>query len=190
MDSEGSLCIYKQSTETFEWGLQHHPIDEKDWVYQWVVIDPRQKKTYEQADEMLSHSKVLEIKIQSFEQKYDIRDYADELFAFANQRKAVILMHPHYISQMSLFADKYPDMKLLIAYLASKEHVDAIANAKHGNIDTDTSGGASARNNIVEYAVSRVGSQKILFGTDTYCDALEYPRRSLWSERRGLLLQA
>jgi predicted TIM-barrel fold metal-dependent hydrolase len=157
----------------------HKLIDEKDWVYQWVVIDPRQKETYEQAEKMLSHPKVLGIKIQSFEQKYDIREYADELFSFANQHKTVILMHPHYISQMPQFADQYPDMKLIIAHLASKEHVDAVANAKHGNIYTDTSGGASSRNHIVEYAVSRIGSQKILFGTDTYSFAFQFGRIAL-----------
>ena len=157
----------------------HRLINEKDWVYQWVVIDPRQKETYAQADKMLSHPKVLGIKIQSFEQKYDIREYADELFRFANERGAVILMHPHYISHMPSFADKYPDMKLIIAHLASKEHVDAIVSAKHGNIYTDTSGGASARNNILEYAVDRVGSQKILFGTDTYSFAFQFGRIAL-----------
>ena len=25
----------------------HRLIGEKDWIYQWVVVDPRQKKTYE-----------------------------------------------------------------------------------------------------------------------------------------------
>jgi predicted TIM-barrel fold metal-dependent hydrolase len=88
-------------------------------------------------------------------------------------------MHPHFISQMPAFADQYPDMKLIIAHVASKEHVDAIANAKHGNIYTDTSGGASARNNIIEYAVSRVGSEKILFGTDTYSFAFQFGRIAL-----------
>ena len=157
----------------------HKLIDEKDWVYQWVVIDPRQKETYAQAERMLAHPKVLGIKLQSLEQKYDIREYADEIFAFANKHKAVVLMHPHHISYMPSFADKYPDMKLIIAHVASKEHVDAIANAKHGNIYTDTSGGASARNNIIEYAVKRVGSEKILFGTDTYSFAFQFGRIAL-----------
>jgi predicted TIM-barrel fold metal-dependent hydrolase len=148
-------------------------------LYQWVVIDPRQKETYAQAEKMLSHPKVLGIKIQSFEQKYDIREYADELFAFVNAHKSVLLMHPHYISQMPQFADKYPDMKLIIAHVASKDHVDAIASAKYGNIYTDTSGGASSRNNIIEYAVNRIGSEKILFGTDTYSFAFQFGRIAL-----------
>lgn len=166
-------CVFEENL------YLHKLIDEKDWIYQWVVIDPRQKKTYEQAEKMLSHPKVLGIKIQSFEQKYDIREYADALFSFANEHKTVVLMHPHYISQMPSFVDHYPDMKLIIAHIASKEHVDAIASAKHGNVYTDTSGGASARNNIIEYAVSRVGSEKILFGTDTYSFAFQFGRIAL-----------
>ena len=77
---------------------------------------------------------------------------------------------------MPALADKYPDMKLIIAHLGSKEHVDAVANARHGNIYTDTSGGASNLNNILEYAVKRVGSEKILFGTDTYAFPFQFGR--------------
>ena len=41
-------------------------------------------------------------------------------------------------------------------------------NAKHRNIYTDTSGMASLKNKLIEYAVSQIGSDRILFGTDTY----------------------
>lgn len=159
----------------------HKLIDEKDWVYQWVVIDPRQKETYVQADKMLMHPKVLGIKIHPTYHGYDLADYSDELFGFANERKAVVLMHPQNISKMPSLIDAYPDIKLIIAHLGSIEHVDAIANSRHGNIYTDTSGGASSFNNIVEYAVERVGSEKILFGTDTYSFAFQFGRIALSS---------
>ena len=157
----------------------HKLIDKKEWVYQWVVIDPRQKETYIQAEKMLSHSKVLGIKIHPDYHGYNILDYADELFCFANKHKAVVLMHPQHISKMPSLVDDYPDMKLIIAHLGSMEHIDAIANARHGNIYTDTSGGASNLNNIIEYAVKQVGSQKILFGTDTYSYAFQFGRIAL-----------
>jgi predicted TIM-barrel fold metal-dependent hydrolase len=80
---------------------------------------------------------------------------------------------------MPTFANRYPDMKLIIAHLASMEHVDAIRCAENGNIYTDTSGGASNMNAIVEYAVAQVGSEKILFGTDTYACAFQYGRIAL-----------
>ena len=157
----------------------HRLIDEKEWVYQWVVIDPRQRETYAQAEKMLAHPKVLGIKIHPEYHGYDVLAYADELFAFADAHKAVVLMHPQHIPQMPALADRYPQMKLIIAHLGSKEHVDAIASASHGNIYTDTSGMASALNNVIEYAVRRVGSEKILFGTDTYSFAFQFGRIAL-----------
>ena len=51
-----------------------------------------------------------------------------------------------------------------------------IEKAKYGNIYTDTSGGFSYFNNVVEYAVDRVGSEKILFGTDAYSVAFQLGR--------------
>lgn len=159
----------------------HKLTDQNDIVYQWVVIDPRRKETYAQAERMLSHPKVLGIKIHPSYHGYELCEFSNELFSFANERKATILMHPQKISEMPKLVDGYPDMKLIIAHLGSVEHVDAIENARHGNIYTDTSGGASSLNNIVEYAVSRVGSQKILFGTDTYSFAFQFGRIALSS---------
>lgn len=157
----------------------HKFIDEEDWVYQWVVVDPRQKETYKQAEKMLSHPKALGIKIHPDSHGYNILDHADELFAFANEQKTFMLMHPQKIPHMAEFANKYPDMNLIIAHLGSKDHVDAIADAVHGNIYTDTSGIMSARNSGVEYAVQRVGSEKVLFGTDTYSFVFQFGRIAL-----------
>lgn len=141
---------------------------ENDWIYQWVVLDPRKEELFAQAKRILNNKKTLGIKIHSVLHEYNIEEYVDEIFNFANDLKCFVLMHPDKISDMVKFADKYPNMKLIIAHLGSVEHVDAIEKAKHGNIYTDTSGMASCNNNIVEYAVSRVGSEKIFFGTDTY----------------------
>ena len=157
----------------------HKLIDEKEWVYQWVVVDPRQEETYAQAERMLGHPKVLGIKIHPDFHGYSILDYADEVFAFADRHRAVVLMHPQHILQMPQFANKYPNMKLIIAHVGSFEHVDAIAQAVHGNIYTDTSGSASVCNHIVEYAVERVGSERVLFGTDTYSFGCQFGRIAL-----------
>ena len=148
-------------------------------IYQWVVIHPEQENTFLQAERMLSHRKALGIKIHSPLHKYDICSYGDKIFSFANKMKAVVLMHPDKISEMPEFADKYPNMTLIIAHLGSMAHIDAIKAAKHGNIYTDTSGGLSSLNNIIEYAVESIGSKKILFGTDTYSPAFQYSRLAL-----------
>lgn len=146
------------------------------WIYQWVVVDPRKPELYRQAEELLQLDKTLGIKIHSPCHGYPIAEYADELFAFASAHHATMLMHPDAIPEMPAFANKYPDMRLIIAHLGSTEHVDAIADAVHGNIYTDTSGNASSRNNVLEYAVGRIGSEKILFGTDTYASGFQVGR--------------
>ena len=166
-------CIYEENQ------FMHRFVEETDWMYQWVVIDPRQEKTYAQAEQMLKHPKVLGIKIHPSYHGYDILDHGDALFAFAEKHGAVVLMHPQHIPEMPRFADKYPGMKLIIAHLGSEDHVDAAANAKYGNIYLDSSAGGASLNNVIEYAVSRIGSDKILFGTDTYACSYSYPRIAL-----------
>ena len=157
----------------------HGVAAQTDWIYQWVVIDPRQEKTFEQAAAYLSHPKTLGIKIHPSYHRYDVTEYADAIFSFADKHRATVLMHPQSITKMPMFADKYPNMNLIIAHLNSMEHIAAMETAKHGNIYTDTSAGGSGLNNVIEYAVSRVGSEKILFGTDTYACSYAYPRIAL-----------
>lgn len=165
------------SKHIFEENERLFQMSQKDKsLFQWVVIDPRQPKLYQQTEELLKSPKALGIKIHSVCHEYPILDYADELFAFADEHNATLLMHPDNILGMVQFADKYPNMKLIIAHLGSVEHVDAIRTAKHGNILTDTSGGASSENNIIEYAIEQIGSDKILFGTDTYSCAFQKGR--------------
>ena len=166
-------CIFDENE------YMHELAKKEDLVYQWVVIDPRQKETYKQAERMLPHRKVLGIKIHPSYHGYDIFDHGDELFSFANEHEAFILMHPQHEAEMPRLADKYPHMKLIIAHLDSEGHVDAVANARHGNIYVDTSAGGIGINNILEYAIKRVGSEKLIFGTDTYSFAYQFGRIAL-----------
>lgn len=148
-----------------------------DRVYQWVVIDPRQESTFLQAEKMLKSPKCVGIKIHPDYHGYSITAQGEKIFSFAAQREAVVLMHPQYpIGQIISFADKFPKVKIIVAHLADSQHVDAIADAKHGNIYADTSGSASTQNFVIEYAVGRIGSERILFGTDTYAAGFQRGR--------------
>ncbi|MBQ8657849.1 MAG: amidohydrolase family protein [Clostridia bacterium] len=175
MSSFSSVCsterIYEENEYLFE------KMQKATWLYQWVVLDPREKRLFSQVESLLKKDKIVGIKIHPELHKYEILDYADEIFAFANEHKTTVLMHPPAtIVKTAAVADKYPDMNLIIAHLGVMEHIDAIANAKHGNVYTDTSGQASYKNNILEYAVEKVGSEKIFFGTDTYSCAFQVGR--------------
>ena len=163
-----SVMISDEIYECNELLSNHAKNDER--VFQWLVLDPRQDKLFEQISQKITDEKVLGVKIHHVNHGYNMEEYGDKIFSFADNLKCFVLMHPDTskIPDMVRFADKYPNMKLIIAHLGSIEHIEAIEKAKHGNIFTDTSGSASVMNNIVEYAVERVGSQKIFFGTDTY----------------------
>lgn len=142
--------------------------EQDERVYQWLVLDPRQERLFEQIRREIGGKKVLGIKLHSVGHKYDICEYGDKIFSFANELGCFVLMHPDKISDMVYFADKYPNMNLIIAHIHSPVYADVIRAAKHGNIFADTSGGDSRSNNVIEYTVERVGSEKIFFGTDTY----------------------
>ena len=141
--------------------------EQDERVYQWLVLDPRQERLFEQIHREIGGKKVLGIKLHSVGHKYDICEYGDKIFSFANALGCFVLMHPDKISDMVYFADKYPNMNLIIAHIHSPVYADVIRAAKHGNLFADTSGGDSRSNNVIEYTVERVGSEKIFFGTDT-----------------------
>ena len=148
-----------------------------DDLFQWIVIDPpRQPELFGQAEQLLTSEKALGIKIHSVCHGYSILEYGDAIFSFANDHHAMVVMHPDRIADMVSFADKYPHMRLVIAHLDDEEHVEAMLAAKHQNIYTDTSGGASAANHTLEYAVEAVGADRIFFGTDGYSAAFQKGR--------------
>lgn len=140
-----------------------------DWFYQWVVIDPRHKELYDQAEMMLKSNKVLGIKIHPTCHRYSILDYGKEIFDFAQSMKAFVVMHPMEVAETVKIADEFPGMKLIIAHMGTRaDDAYAIKNSKCGNIYLDTSGIASSNNDVIEHAVRKVGSEHIFFGTDTY----------------------
>lgn len=159
----------------------HDFAQKNDWVRQWVVIDPRVEESFQQAETMLKTPKTLGIKLHPTFHQYDLTVYGDRIFQFADAHRAVVLMHPimspEGFAQMAHFADKYPGAKLIVAHLCSLEHVELLKN--HENVYTDTSGGASNLNNVLEYAVEAVGSEKILFGTDGYSAEFQFGRVAL-----------
>ncbi|MBR6739558.1 MAG: amidohydrolase [Clostridia bacterium] len=151
----------------------------EDWFYQWVVVDPRKPQTYKQAEKLLKSKKTLGIKLHPGLHGYSLVKYGDDIFSFANELNTVVLTHPaeddkrENVSIASI-AGRYENMKLIIAHLANKDHVNAVLAAE--NVYVDTSGNASTQNNVIEYAVETIGSEKILFGTDTYSCAFQKGR--------------
>ena len=151
-----------------------------DFLYQWVVIDPRNEKTFLQAEKMLGDEKCVGIKLHPPYHEYSIEEFGDKLFSFADEMRAIVQIHPEKDADYILnFANKYKNTTFIMAHMGSygeSSYADAIEFAKNGNVYVDTSGIASSRNYGVEYVVSRVGSDKILFGTDTYAAGFQRGR--------------
>lgn len=146
--------------------------EENDFLYFYVTIEPRTEGTFKQAEEMLKSDKCVGIKIHPSNHKYTLDEYGDKIFEFAAKHNAIVLIHPDAAVDYILpFADKYPEVTFIMAHLgtySSDSYVNAIKNAKHGNVYTDVSGRASTYNKIIEYTVANAGSDKILFGNDLY----------------------
>lgn len=153
---------------------------EKENLYQWVVIDPRNDETFLQAKKMLQSPKCVGIKLHPPFHDYTLEEFGDKIFSFASDFGAVVQIHPERDADYVLpFADKYADVKFMMAHHGSFDgtgYARAIANCKHDNVYTDTSGKASYFNYILEYTVNRVGSERILFGTDTYAPGFQRGR--------------
>ena len=154
-------------------------------VYQWAVLDPRQEALCDQVDSLLKKEKVLGIKIHPAYHEYCLDAYGDIIFSLASKHGKFVLTHNGDHDAELKYANKYPDASLIIAHMGSDDTgiIDTVKASKHGNIFTDTSGIASSMNNVVEYAVSVIGSQRIFFGTDTYAcgfqrGRIEYARIS------------
>ena len=148
-------------------------------VYGWVTIDPHEPESYQQAEVMVKHPKILGLKIHPEEHEYELMDFGDELFSLADRLHVPLLGHsggPRCMPEVfCLFANRYPKVKVIAAHLGSgpdgdpTHHIRAIENNIHGNLYTDTSSAMSLLANLLEYAVGRIGSDHILFGTDSSC---------------------
>ena len=157
--------------------LMYRRSQEEENLYQWVVVDPRNDRTMEQADRILRQPKCVGIKLHPVYHKYLVEDYADKLFTLASKYHAAVQIHPEKVeSYIVPIADRFPEVTFIMAHLRTEDYVNAIAWAKHGNVYVDTSGSASTQNLVIEQTVARVGSERILFGTDTYAPGFQRGR--------------
>ena len=143
----------------------------------WVVVDPTKPRTYEQAAEMLEMPDFVGIKIHPEEHGYPITEHGRALFEFAAERRAVVLSHSGEENSMPAdlvaFANELPEISLILAHLGNgfdgdpTYQVRGIQGSKHGNVFVDTSSAKSIMSGLIEWAVKEIGSERILFGTDT-----------------------
>jgi predicted TIM-barrel fold metal-dependent hydrolase len=144
---------------------------------QWVIVNPLEPQTYQQAETMLQAPWCVGIKIHPEEHVYAIKDHGRAIFEFAARHRAVVLAHSGGANSEPLafvpFANDFPEMKLILAHLGHmdigdhKQQVLAIQASRRGNVFTDTSSSKSVLSGLIEWAVREIGADRILFGTDT-----------------------
>jgi uncharacterized protein len=148
-----------------------------DSLLQWVVVNPLQPASYEQAKDILRHAKCVGIKIHPEEHGYPIREHGRQIYEFAAMHRAVILTHSGEENSLPAdfvaLANEFPEVKLILAHLGCgwdndpSHQVRAILASRHDNLFVDTSSANSVMSGLVEWAVKEIGARRILFGTDT-----------------------
>lgn len=146
-------------------------------ILHWIVVNPLIQDTYAQAKELLSLPGCIGIKIHPEQHNYRISDHGDAIFAFAAEHGAVVQSHSGQANSLPMhfveFADRFPEVSIIISHLGNSSDGDpshqvrAIQKSKHRNLFTDTSSSRSITPNLIEWAVREIGSDRILFGTDS-----------------------
>ena len=152
-------------------------VAEVEGLRRWVVVNPLQPGTYEQAAAALGQSLCVGIKIHPEEHGYAICEHGGTIFEFAAEHRAVVLTHsgePHSMPEDYVrFADAFARVTLILAHLGHgsdgdpTHQVRAIEAARQGNIYADTSSAQNITPGLLEWAVEQVGPERLLFGTDS-----------------------
>ncbi|MBS0662974.1 MAG: amidohydrolase [Verrucomicrobia bacterium] len=148
-------------------------------LLQYVIVNPLQPATYDQARRMLQAPWCVGIKIHPEEHDYRISDHGEALFSFFEEVGAAVMTHsgcPNSLPAAFVpFADRHPGARVLLAHLGNGNgdqgrvdlQVRAVQSARHGNLWVDTSSARSILPRLVEWAVRELGPERLLFGSDT-----------------------
>ncbi|MBL9208330.1 MAG: amidohydrolase [Opitutaceae bacterium] len=148
-------------------------------LLQYVIVNPLQPRTYDQARTMLKSPWCVGIKIHPEEHAYRIADHGEELFAFFEETGAPVMTHSGCPNSLPAdfvpFADRHPGARVLLAHLGNGAgaqgrvdlQVRAVQAAKQANLWVDTSSARSILPGLVEWAVKELGPERLLFGSDT-----------------------
>lgn len=142
----------------------------------WCVYNPIIDESKKQIKRFLDDENLVGIKIHPTLHKYNILDYGNEIFKFALDYRLIILTHSGCSTppeDVAIFANKYKEVKIILAHLGNSDNndlsrqVESFKRAKSENLYIDTSSGCSIYSGLIEWAVNSIGSNNILFGSDT-----------------------
>lgn len=146
---------------------------------QYVVVNPKEPSSYDQARELLKKPECIGIKIHPEEHCYSIHQFGKELFAFFTEMGVPVLTHSGCPNSLPIefvpFIEAFPEVPLILAHLGNGAgdrqrpdlQVEAIRHVMEAPVYVDTSSSRSILSGLVEWAVDEIGAERILFGTDT-----------------------
>lgn len=146
-------------------------------LLQWVVVNPLETRSFEQADRILQDPRCIGIKIHPELHHYPIAEHGDAIFRFAARHRTVIISHTGESRSLPEdfvpFADAHPEATLILAHLGfgfdgdPTHQVRAVQAARHANVFIDTSSARNIVPGLLEWAAHEVGAERLLFGTDS-----------------------
>ena len=93
-----------------------------------------------------------------------------DIFSYAQNLDMVVSLHPSAkrYADMEKLLTSFPDLKIVIAHLDGYGLFDNVINLmkKYPNMYTDISAYGAERKGMLKDAVNKIGSERILFGTD------------------------
>ena len=178
----------------------------------WVVVNPEQERTFDQATELLRSPRCPGIKIHPEEHVYPIAEHGARIFEFAGREGAVIISHSGEPNSMPrdlvAFANDFPEVILILGHLGCGwdddpgHQIRAVASARHGNVYVDTSSAMNVTPNLIEWATREIGADWLLYGTDSpvyfapmqraridFADISEADKRKILYENAAKLLR-
>jgi len=152
--------------------------DAHDSLRFYAVLNPKINDWQRQIDSFLSHPRCAGVKLHPRWNFWDVDEYGDTVFGFLNERKNLVLTHsgqPGTEPQRFIpYANKYPHVKLILAHIGNDTvndrldaQIEAVRVSRKANVWADTSSSFSITSRLIEYAVERIGPERIVFGTDS-----------------------
>jgi len=152
--------------------------EEHDGLRFYAVLNPKESACWDQVEDLLDHPRCAGVKLHPRWNHWNLDDCGERVFAFLNERGSLVSTHtgnPRCEPERFIpFANKYPDVKLILAHLGHDEvddtldrQIKAIEASTQGNVWVDTSSSRSITSGLIEHAVQRIGAERIVFGTDT-----------------------
>ncbi|MBC8388978.1 MAG: amidohydrolase family protein [Actinobacteria bacterium] len=156
----------------------------KNFAYGYLVYNPHYiEKSINIIEEYYGNNNIIGIKMHPEDHQCFITDIRyEDLWKIAAQKDIPILSHtwnPHVVSKNQRYADallfekvveKYPTLKIILGHAGAKDYyyfevIKMLKRCRDKNIYIDLAGDIFYRG-MIELFVGKLGSEKILFGTD------------------------